>query len=225
MDSLSEFLVKETPKTDIFCLTEVNPEILEELKKIFLGYKTYYSEIVNTDYLDGKMEGQAIFVKESLPARGYKKHLIYEVNKQDAGAFETIKVSVGTQDLLLGSVHGMAKPGTKNDTPERLKQSRNILNIIGDFEGPVVFGGDFNLNPDTKSIEIFEDAGFKNLIKKYDVKDTRGSINRELYQDSDEGVQYFADYVFTNDKVKATNFSVPQIKASDHLPLILEFEI
>ena len=39
------------------------------------------------------------------------------------------------------------------------------------------------------------------------------------------GEQKFADYVFVSKDVKVKNFEVPNIEISDHLPLILDFEI
>lgn len=225
MEKLAEFFRSKISETDIFCLTEVNPEILEPLKVIFDGYEPFYSEITNTDYLNGGVEGQGIFVKKGIEVNTYKKHFIYPVNFQDAGILETAIVKIDNKELMLGSVHAMAKPGTKNDTPLRIKQSENILNAFKSWVGPVVLGGDFNLNPDTESVSVFEKSGYTNLIKQYEVKDTRGPINRDIYKDSKEGVQNFADYAFVNNKVSIKSFSVPQLEASDHLPLILDISI
>lgn len=225
MDRLNKFFGDQISNTDIFCLTEVGPEILKELENVFKDYKHYYSEITKTDYLGGGMEGQGIFVRQGIGLSSYTRHFIYPVNSGDAGALETGIIEANGKEFALGSVHAMAKPGTKNDTPVRIQQSKNILNAFKDYSGPIVLGGDFNLNPDTESVSIFEKSGFKNLVKEYEISDTRGPINRDIYKDSEEGVQNFADYAFVTKDVFVKDFSVPQLDASDHLPLILDFEI
>ena len=46
-----------------------------------------------------------------------------------------------------------------------------------DKVGPKIIGGDFNLNPDTESIKMFEEAGYKNLIKDFKIENTRNEIS------------------------------------------------
>ena len=60
----------------------------------------------------------------------------------------------------------------------------------------------------------------RNLVFEYDIKSTRPDFDDGL----DTG-NIICDYVFVNDKVKVNNFSVPRNTASDHYPMILDFEI
>src|SRR3989304_780654 len=46
------------------------------------------------------------------------------------------------------------------------------------FNGQKILCGDFNLNPDTKSLNIL-DRGMKNLIKEYKVKSTRSGLYKK----------------------------------------------
>ena len=68
---------------------------------------------------------------------------------------------------------------------------------------------------------MFEDNGYKNLIKEFKIPTTRNEISWAKY----ENKQLFADFVFVSPDVKITNFSVPNNEISDHLPLILEFRM
>lgn len=59
-----------------------------------------------------------------------------------------------------------------------------------------------------------------NLIDKFNIKSTRPDFDDGL----DKG-NMVCDYVFVNDKVKVNNFIVSNSNVSDHLPLILDFNI
>jgi endonuclease/exonuclease/phosphatase family metal-dependent hydrolase len=39
------------------------------------------------------------------------------------------------------------------------------------------------------------------------------------------GKQPFADYIFITPDIKVKNFEVPDLEISDHLPMILDFDI
>jgi len=84
-------------------------------------------------------------------------------------------------------------------------------------------GGDFNLYPQTKSIKIFEEAGYRNLIKDFGVKETRNKFAWEQFPDEEK--QHFADYCFVSKNIKIIDFQVPNVLISDHNPLILDFDI
>jgi endonuclease/exonuclease/phosphatase family metal-dependent hydrolase len=75
--------------------------------------------------------------------------------------------------------------------------------------------GDFNLRPDTQSLELLE-HDMLNLIKSHKVTSTRTS----LYPKDEK----FADYIFVSKDITVNQFNVLQHEVSDHAPLLLEFE-
>ena len=77
--------------------------------------------------------------------------------------------------------------------------------------------------PNTKSIKMIKEAGYKNLIKDFGIKTTRNKLAWDQFPDEEK--QNFADYVFVSPEIKVRKFSVPNLEISDHLPLILDFEI
>ena len=147
------------------------------------------------------------------------------------GVAETFKLSLGLNDLHISNIHGISQPGDKKDNPARIRQTEQIINNNSKMNGPRIIGGDFNLLPDTRSIKMFEDQGYLNLIKKNKIKTTRNAHAwiqaKEMVADGYRfyGEQKFADYVFVSPEIKVKNFEVPNIEISDHLPLILDFEI
>ena len=122
--------------------------------------------------------------------------------------------------LVIANVHAQWYPGDKRDTPARIRQSRKLITALANISGSKIICGDFNLEPDTKSIRMIECAGYRNLIKEYAIPDTRGPLNNKLWPTSH---QHYADFCFVSPGVKVHTFQVPQtIAVSDHLPMIVE---
>jgi endonuclease/exonuclease/phosphatase family metal-dependent hydrolase len=123
--------------------------------------------------------------------------------------------------IHLCNLHGTARPGNKLDTAQRINQSRGLIDFFKDKNGMKIIGGDFNLLPETKSAQMFEENGYRNLIKEFRIRTTRNRLAWELYPDDK---QYYSDYVFVSPEVKVKEFSVPENEISDHLALVLGLE-
>jgi len=170
--------------------------------------------------------GQAVLVKKTIKLTSFERFHLFRQRLKDSGSFVKFKVSIQNKELLIGSVEGKPRPGNKFDTNTRIKQSKFILESFSNDRLPRIIGGDFNLLPDTKSLKMFEKAGYRNLIKDFKVKTTRNEFAWETLK-NDRGFikQYYSDYCFVSSDVKVKNFQVPNIEISDHLPLILDFDI
>ena len=84
---------------------------------------------------------------------------------------------------------------------------------------PAIVVGDFNLLPETESIGLLNKE-LINLIDKYKIKSTRPHFDAGL----DKG-NLVCDYIFINDLVTINNFQILESNVSDHLPLLIDFEI
>jgi hypothetical protein len=221
---LLEFISKESSNVCAFCLSEVTPDLFKKLQGVLNDFQGYFA-------LDKKLKNsktsQAIFVSNKFPVLDYKKSLLYGPVKS-AGGIEVpgFIQAVVFNGFMIFNLQGMAYPGDKLDTEERLEQSRKILGFAEKFPDPKIIGGDFNLMPNIQSINLFEDAGYKNLIKDFKITTTRNNLADHTKNDKQYfGKQNFADYCFVLPEVKVKSFEVPNIEVSDHLPLILDFEI
>jgi hypothetical protein len=220
-----DFIKEESLKTDIFCFMEVSPELYSKLSSILKDFNGIYKKGLHLKTLK-IMCGQAIFVKEGINIEKSGKVSIYRQSGGDVGFLLFSKMGVGKKKLWIGNVHGKTMPGNKFDTPVRLKQSQKIIDFFADKNEPRIIGGDFNLEFNTKSVKMFEEVGYKNLIRDFGIKTTRNNISWKQFQNQPNYVkQYFADFCFTSPEIKVKSFSVPDIEVSDHLPLILDFEI
>ncbi|HSW91059.1 MAG TPA: endonuclease/exonuclease/phosphatase family protein [Candidatus Saccharimonadales bacterium] len=210
---LTNFIKEETKDTDIFCFQEATEEMRQRCHAVLQGYKeiSEYKLINENDSFS-----QSIFIKENLELLS-SGTLLSQEKESGLAIYAEIKTETGS--LYVCNVHGIAHPGDKLDNPGRLIQSQEIIAFFKDKSAPVVIGGDFNVELHTKSVGIFQDHDYQDLIKQFDIDTTRNHFAWDRYPDNK---QYYSDYLFLNDKVTYKKFLVPKNEVSDHLPLILE---
>lgn len=224
--NLAKFIEAYSPGTDIFCFQEVSPELFSKISKILPLHNGQYNP-GGEHYLNKVWYGQAIFTKKGLKTSISRKVFIFKEGTNKTGFMQYLSLKQGSNTIFVGNVHGKPYPSNKMDTPARTSQSRKIIELFENKKGSKIIGGDFNLLPETKSVKMFEDNGYRNLIKDFEIEKTRNEITWEFHGNgkSDFIKQYYADYVFTSPEVKVNSFEVPDIEISDHLPMILDFEI
>ena len=218
IDGINQFILTQLKDTDIFCFQE--------------SYNFSQSKIFCLDYLKDyhyyfdkkKVNPTDEFANTTFIKSNYLVTNTQTIKKGDLtvgmGLYNQIKIS-DNNILNICNTHGNARPGDKQDNPDRLRQSQNIIDFFKDISGPKIIGGDFNLNLNTKSVQMFENNGYRNLIKEFNIPTTRNKIAWDQYVNK----QLYADFIFVSPDVKVTHLSVPNLLISDHLPMILEIEI
>lgn len=131
---------------------------------------------------------------------------------------QVIELDVKGKNLQILNLHGLYSRD-KLDSERTLNQCKYILEIAKRKQIPTIIVGDFNLFPETKSIGILNKE-FKNLINEFKIKSTRPD-----FDDGTDKGDNVVDYIFVNDKIKVNNFEVINTNISDHLPLLLDFDI
>lgn len=214
-EKITSYLAKEIEDTDIFCIQESDGQMGLVVEEVMNGYQI---SSINKNIVEDENLSITNFFKNEIEL--VKSESIIE-NRSDLGLglFSQIKTKNGL--INLGNIHGLPRPGPKLDTAERIEQSEQIISFFETLEGRKIIGGDFNLLPDQKSITMFEENGYIDLIKKYKIETTRNKHAWKLYPES---VLYHSDYLFVSPEVKIKSFEVPEIEVSDHLPLVLEIE-
>ncbi|HTK03687.1 MAG TPA: endonuclease/exonuclease/phosphatase family protein [Alphaproteobacteria bacterium] len=219
---LFDFIQKQAANTDIFCFQEVSESLQVELQKLLKNFSHVFEiGFMLSDV--NELAGQAIFFNKKVELIKSEKILLHELKTKDIGFLLKAKLKVDNKEFLLGNVHGTAAPGTKVDSELRLNQSQIIIDAFKNENNFKIIGGDFNLLRNTKSIHMFENEGYKNLIKDFNIKATRNKVAWERFKDEPGFVkQYDSDFCFVSKEIKVTNFEVPDVEISDHLPLILD---
>lgn len=214
-DGLGSFIKDQSRDTDIFCFQEA----ASEAKALFKSIISDYQEITAYKYIAREEDfSQATYIAKNLKIMSSGP--VLESQKNSGLGIYTL-IQFGKANIHICNFHGLAHPGNKLDNPDRIRQSQGIVDFFKDKSGPKIIGGDFNILPDTKSIGMFEENGYRNLIKEFKIMTTRNQLAWERFYNNK---QYYSDYIFLNPSAHIQSFRVPNIEISDHLPLILEVE-
>ncbi|MEK7180945.1 MAG: endonuclease/exonuclease/phosphatase family protein [Patescibacteria group bacterium] len=216
-DNLVRFLKYQSRDTDIFCLQEAYDETKPLLRDCLPGFKVVAT--TKPMAFGDNFFAQATYVKGILPI--LRSETLLE-DENETGLGLTIHVRFKEQDFFICNFHGQTHPleDNKMDSSTRLEQSEALIKSLQDKTGLKIIGGDFNILPEAESIRMFEERGYRDLIKEFGITTTRNRLSLDKYPNK----EYFSDYCFVSPNIKVKNFSVPDIEVSDHLPLILEIE-
>ena len=96
----------------------------------------------------------------------------------------------------------------------RQYQLQDLYTMTNNVKKPVIVAGDFNAFKGDRELELFLAAtGLKNANGNGHPSHPSRAPRRQL------------DYIFHSPQIQITDFQIPQIKLSDHAPLVCEFEI
>ncbi|UCD30888.1 MAG: endonuclease/exonuclease/phosphatase family protein [Desulfobacterales bacterium] len=96
----------------------------------------------------------------------------------------------------------------------RQYQLQELFSMVENVEKPVIVSGDFNVFWGDRELQLFAKAsGLKTANDKGQPSHPSRSPRRQL------------DYIFHSPEIRVTRFQIPQIKFSDHVPLVCDFEI
>ena len=228
-DPLIQFILSNKD-IDIFCLQEVyhhanemvstesrkvSLNIFSELQTLLPDHIGYFRPVVDGCY------GMSLFIKKGIDVMEEGNYLIHD-NPAYPGKGPThsrilqwAKCMIDGDIYTIVNVHGLWNGQGKSDCEARILQSKRIREFMDMVETRKIVCGDFNLKPDTKSLQMIA-TGMNNLVETYNVTSTRTS-----YYPKEER---FADYVFTSPEIKINQFAVLKDEVSDHAALLLDFD-
>lgn len=234
IESIFDFIQKNSD-AEIICLQEVMKggsteterhektnsfEVVENLLPHHIGF---FSKYINSSHYGEEPRdfqfGIATYVKNTTSYDFSKSTELVDVNRKwddYSGRFAGgVAHAVNVNGFTIVNVHGLWQDLIIEDTDAKIEESQMIIRFSNDRKGKRIICGDFNLTQNTRPIKILNNA-FTNLIDKYNISDTRGSLYK--------GSNRFADYIFVDSQIQVTSFDVPNVAISDHLPLVLEFK-
>jgi len=93
-------------------------------------------------------------------------------------------------------------------------QLEALHKMVDQADKPVIVAGDFNVLWGDRELQLFLAAtGLKNANSNGEPSHPSRAPRRQL------------DYIFHSPDIQVTSFEIPQVKFSDHTPLVCEFEI
>lgn len=216
---LGELLAYLTSKKDsvsAFCFQETDHATLQALDKL-LGEEFARHHMHKNAAGEPEQFDVATYIRRGVTVTS-ATGLLHDTPKAGVGLACELQLSP-TLALRLVNVHGQPQPGDKLDAPLRIAQSKGLLHGVANDDTPTIFIGDFNLLPETQSVQLFTAADYRNLIDDFGIATTRNELAWARYPDNK---QLHADYAFVRlNDLFDYDFSVEDIPVSDHLPLTL----
>ena len=217
LDDLLAYVAEHLTDTDIFCFQEV-----DESTKVALD--TLLSA-THTSYYKTKFDKEEKFLLATYISRSFhilETQTILE-DIEDVGLGFTCRLEdADGRRFTVTNVHGFPRPGAKLDTATRLEQSRRLIESA-ETTVPHIYIGDFNLLPEARSVQLFRENGFNDLIEEFKIPTTRNEVIWKRFPDNK---QLFADYAFIkNGAALDYNLKTDDIIISDHLPLLLDVQL
>ncbi len=252
LDDLLKFVERQAKTVDVFCFQEVAKSSLKgvfeprgyqlnlysKLQKTLKRFNGYHDSYTNGLAFTGEPDrtdlqlGNAYFVREGLSVRHIGAPFVVGTLNQlmpcDGSLnwptlLQMFEVEVDGQIIRIGNFHGVSQPGDKKDNPQRLEQSKKIIELLKEYPKVVVLG-DFNLAKDTESVRMFSEAGYRDLIREHNIPTTRSTLT-PYYGTPQQ--QDYADYTFTKG-LTIDGFwvlSEKQDEVSDHLALKTQISV
>jgi endonuclease/exonuclease/phosphatase family metal-dependent hydrolase len=228
-----DFIASHRHDTDVFCFQEVMRDtgekefdpmldptetrtMVEKFSQLLPEFEYRFANFYGADYC------VATFVRSSIGIVQSTEPFVYLSNtriwpspgNEGAHARKLLVTTLGN-GFHVANLHGLWIKGYgKGDHEDRIIQSERILAELAPLKGPKILIGDFNLEPDTESLKMIENAGFTNLIRKYGILSTRTSLYPHAVK--------FADYALVTHDVSVADFRVLSDEVSDHAPLLLK---
>lgn len=209
------FFEVQASDTDLFCLQEAD----EHMRGLVREYLQDFNETAYMDEHRSSVEtfDMSTYVRKTLPVRNSE----VSFHEERKGIGICTELEYRGNPLHIINYGGVSRPGDKLDTPERIKQSEKLLAYYDTKRGPKILGGDFNVLPETRSVQMFVEHGYRELVQDFAIPTTRNRLAWDRFPVK----QLFSDYVFVSRDVEVKDFRVPDIEISDHLPLILQFDV
>ena len=207
--TIGEFLKEESP--DVVGLVEVD---LGSIRHQFqnqvesLGSCLNHFNVHQVKYGDNSKFNNFPIIRNQGNAFLYKDDF-HNINFHhfDEGT-KTLIIELELEEVTFFLVH--LALGSKT----RLKQITQLYKLVKDSKKPVIIGGDFNLMLGEVEIELFlEASGLINPNKAQLPTFPSWKPSKHL------------DFILHSPEIKVNDFRVPPVTLSDHLPLILDFEI
>lgn len=240
-EHLLPFFEKHKDSTDVFCLQEVWSGFYDDLEGLSAGGRTVNLSAIMTHALQEITEiltdhdvyfrphyrenyGLCMFVRKNLNVVEEGELFVHKFKEYDpptdedvgrhARNIQFVTIAGRERDITVINFHGLWNGQGKGDSDERLSQSDKILGFVKGLENPHVLCGNFNLTPDTESLQKFEQGGLRNLVREYGVTSTRTSLYTKP--------ERFADYAFVSEGVEVMDFTVMSEEVSDHAALRID---
>jgi len=208
LDRIAKFIEKKDP--DLVCLIEVDTgsyrtrnlnqvEYLAEHLKHYCHSSVKYGENGIAKMMPIlRKQANAILTRRKVPERNI--HFL-------PVGFKRLIIELEFEGVRFFLVH------LALNARVRSRQIRHIIDIAGGKDGPMIIAGDFNAFKGEHEVQLLKDAlGLVNPNKKGLPTYPSWNPKRQI------------DFFLCSRSLKILNFEIPDVKFSDHMPLLLDVQ-
>ncbi|MBL8121262.1 endonuclease/exonuclease/phosphatase family protein [Candidatus Saccharibacteria bacterium] len=217
---------------DVVCLQELtqdsstNPKIDIPALIGELGYESHYFQTLTEKNCT---MGNAIFSKHPLT----NKSIIYTHRGKDLPSYDAsyadeprayleADIHVANRILHVGSVH-LSYCHAFKPSPQRQQENDTFVKAVSRHDQSLIFSGDFNAVPENELIQSLNKQ-FKHAGPDFSEK--TWTTKPFSYDGFDTNtLDWRLDYVFCTRDIKILSSRIIPTDFSDHLPILVEFEI
>lgn len=216
-DKMIDFLKNLSP--DILALIEIDGGGKRSKRR---NEPAYFSLKLGFDYLVDKVKYGTRSLFSKLPVLKHQENALlskYKINNVTYHFF-----SKGTKKIVIDATLNLEKETSllvvhlSLFKKTRIKQLNELVEIVNSKPNPVILVGDFN---------TFKEQELDLLISKTNLLDAYAyNSNTSLkYTEPSWRPKYRLDNILVSPDIKITNYEIVEAHFSDHLPVLIDFEL
>lgn len=226
------FPPKKLDQRIVQSLKKIKPDILALIEVDIGSLRARGKDEVN--FLEEKLKLHDFVEKVKYPLRGWLKlfHHLPILDKQANALISRFKIKKvryhvfheGTKRMVIEALIHCPRPLTllvahlALGKRARKKQIEELIPIVNAVKNPVILMGDFNT--------FHGEAEIRKLLQQTHLKDKIGLDTKDLpLTEPAWHPTRRLDYILTSRQIKVKKYSVLNFHFSDHLPLMIEFEV
>jgi endonuclease/exonuclease/phosphatase family metal-dependent hydrolase len=164
-----------------------------------------YTHIVESKYANNSIACRVPVLKLQSNALLTKEKVIHHSFHYFEEGIKRLVIKVELEKVIFFIVHLSLK------YRHRQNQLEFLHHLVSDVTKPVIIGGDFNTFWGSRELELFlAAAGLKNANSENIPSHPSHSPHRQI------------DFILHSREIQVTNFKIPDIRLSDHAPLICD---
>lgn len=167
-----------------------------------------FSHVVETKYARSSVAQKVPVLSKQGNALLTNEEIVHHKFHYFDEGFKRLIIEVQLCDVTIFLVH------LSLSYRKRKRQLQHLASLVRLVEGPLIIGGDFNVLWGDKELESFlRTTGLKSANKEGASSYPSRYPLRQL------------DFIFYNERLEPSNFSIPSVTYSDHAPLVCDFQL
>ncbi len=212
-------------------LKKLKPDILALVEVDTGSFRAKKDEVV---FFEQKLGMKNFVEKVKYPIHGWLNlfHHVPILNKQANAIIAKRKLShvkyhvfhEGTKRLVIEATIHVPKKVTlllahlALGGETRAKQIKELIKMVNNIKNPVILMGDFNTFRGEEEIQVLLEK--THLHHQFEMDKTSQTLTEPTFHPSKR-----LDYVLTSKQIKVKNYQVLNFHFSDHLPLMVDFDV